>query len=113
MNLELVTYVHTEHNLDAYITAHIASEAFLNAVDHPCDWEQPCAAFKVVVPILLTGHYPVFGWYQEFLSSWGVHNRLFVMASMLPEVFPIDPHASDNIMREFYKQLVAGSFEIA
>ncbi len=65
---------------------------------------------RIVVPILLTGHYQVFGWDRVFLSTGEVHDRLFVMISMPPEVFSIDPHASENIMREFSKQLVNEGF---
>jgi hypothetical protein len=108
MGSELVTYVHTEHNLDAYIRALIASDAFRTAVNSPM--RAGATMRRIVVPILLTGHYQVFGWDRVFLSPGVVHDRLFVMTSMLPEVFPIDPHASENIMREFSKQLVDGGF---
>ena len=108
MGQQLVTYVHTEHNINAYISGLLESDDFLGAIRSPL---RPGASMRrIVVPILLTGHYQVFGWDQVFLEKGKVHDRLFVMTSMPPEAFQIDPNASANIMRELSKQLVERRF---
>jgi hypothetical protein len=108
MKTELVTYVHTAHNLDAYISALIESDAFRAAARSPL---RPGASMRrIVVPILLTGHYQVFGWDRVPLPDGNVHDRLFVMTSMPQTALLTDPKAADNIMRELCHQLVAGGF---
>ena len=103
---KLFVYVHTELNLDAYIGALIASEAFLMAAHEGYVVGKPRR--RIVVPVLLTGHFQVFGWDRTFDTTTGapLHDLLFCMTSMPPYVFPIDPHASDNILLELKKQLL-------
>ena len=108
MGGELVTYVHTEHNIDAYISALIASDAFHNAINST---PRPGALMRrIVVPILLTGHYQVFGWDRVFLPNENVHDRLFVMSSMPQDALSTDPRAAENIMHELCRQLIDGGF---
>ena len=101
----LVTYVHSETNLSYYIAALLASNAFLEAAQTP--YRNGRLLRHIVVPVLLTGHFQVFGWDRTWDQDSGqpVHDRLFVMTSMPHDVFPIDPHASDDILAEFRRQL--------
>ena len=100
----LTTYVHTETNLSDYIAALLASQAFREAAQTP--YRAGKRLWRIVVPLLLTGHFQVFGWDHV----WGgdgapVHDRLFVVTTMPPEIFPIDPRASDNLLAELRRQL--------
>ena len=99
----LATYVHTETNLREYIAALVASPAFCEAANTPYHGKR---LRRIVVPVLLTGHFELFGWDRV----WGpdgapVHDRLFVMTSMIPEAFPIDLHVSSNLLGELQRQL--------
>ena len=106
MGGQLVTYVQTDLNIDAYISGLIASDAFRDATNSP---RRPGAVMRrIVVPIILTGHYQVFGWDRVFLTNGKVHDRLFVMSSMPQDALHTDPRAAENNMHEFCRQLIEG-----
>ena len=101
----LVTLVHSETNLSDYIAALLASNTFLEAAQTPyCNGR---LLWRRVVPVPLTGNFQVFRWDRAWDQDTGqpVHDRLLVMTSMHHDVFPIDPHASDNTLAEFRRQL--------
>ena len=48
----------------------------------------------------------MFGWDRVWGADGApVHDRLFVMTSMPPEIFPIDPRALDNLLAKLWRQL--------
>ena len=104
LNEELIYYVHTELNIRDYIASLINSDAFRVAANMPY---QGKPIRRIVVNIILTGHFEVFGWDRTFhVDGTTAGDCLFVMSSAKPELLEHDARVPMNILDELQKQLV-------
>lgn len=109
----LITYVHTEHNLSSYIAALLESKAFRDAVNAPRTNDQVPLLRRIVIPIMIPGHFFLFGWDRHFLLGNGeprVRDRLFTVSTVADRFLHINQGASADILRELRRQLEAKGF---
>lgn len=103
---ELIWFIDTDHinNIKAFVESVMKCSSFIDACSAPCNG-QPLK--RIVVWLLLKGHFEAFCWDQKYAHDESVvQNVLYIFSTVREQYFRLDTKVHTTIIQEFKTAMI-------